>query len=131
MSSLTLLTEAGEAAESRSIKIKTDMALVELWARNSLYQFSPFIPHARSLDYNGDFYQIFIMENGREIAGTMADKVMTRSSADNPNPESERGMYLKELWDLSRNRIRHSLSQKRTAVMSAMKKLYLGKGVLG
>ena len=70
MSSLTLLTEAGEAAESRSIKIKTDMALVELWARNSLYQFSPFIPHARSLDYNGDFYQIFIMENGREIAGT-------------------------------------------------------------
>jgi hypothetical protein len=131
MSSLTLLTEAGEAAESRSIKIKTDMALVELWARNSLYQFSPFIPHARSLDYNGDFYQIFIMENGREIAGTMSDKVMTRSSADNPNPESERAMYLKELWDLSRNRIRHSLSQKRTAVMSAMKKSYLGKGVLG
>jgi hypothetical protein len=131
MSSLTLLTEAGEAAESRSIKIKTDMALVELWARNSLYQFSPFIPHARSLDYNGDFYQIFIMENGREIAGTMLDKVMTRSSADNPNPESERAMYLKELWDLSRNRIRHSLSQKRTAVMSAMKKSYLGKGVLG
>ncbi len=131
MSSLTLLTEAGEAAESRSIKIKTDMALVELWARNSLYQFSPFIPHARSLDYNGDFYQIFIMENGREIAGTMSDKVMTRSSAENPNPESERAMYLKELWDLSRNRIRHSLSQKRTAVMSAMKKSYLGKGVLG
>ena len=131
MSSLTLLTEAGEAAESRSIKIKTDMALVELWARNSLYQFSPFIPHARSLDYNGDFYQIFIMENGREIAGTMSDKVMTRSSADNPNPESERAMYFKELWDLSRNRIRHSLSQERTAVMSAMKKLYLGKGVLG
>ncbi len=52
------------------------------------------------------------MENGREIAGNMLDKAMTRSSADNPNPESERAMYLKELWDLSRNRIRHSLSQK-------------------
>ena len=101
------------------------MALVELWARNSLYQFSPFIPHARSLDYNGDFYQIFIMEYGREIAGTMSDKVMTR------NPESERALYLKELWDLSRNRIRHALSQKRTAVMNAMKKSYLGNYIDG
>ena len=71
------------------------------------------------------------MEYGREIAGTMSDKVMTRTSADNPNPESERALYLKELWDLSRNRIRHALSQKRTAVMSAMKKSYLGNYIDG
>jgi hypothetical protein len=92
-----------------------------------LYQFAPFIPHAKSLDYKSDFYKIFIMEYGREIAGTMSDKVLSRTTAENPYPESERASYLKELWELSRNRIRRALSQKRTAVMSAMKKSYLGK----
>jgi hypothetical protein len=99
-----------------------DMLLVEVWARNSLYQFAPFIPHANSLDYKSDFYKIFIMEYGREIAGTMSDKVLSRTTAENLYPESERAGYLKELWELSRNRIWHALSQKRTAVMSAMKK---------
>jgi hypothetical protein len=32
-----------------------------------------------------------------------------------------------ELWELSRNRIRHALSQKRTVVMSEMEQSYLGK----
>jgi hypothetical protein len=127
MSALALLTETAEAKESRALKLKTDMLLVEVWARNSLYQFAPFIPHAKSLEYKSDFYQIFIMEYGREIAGTMSDKVLSRTTAENPYPESERATYLKELWELSRNRIRHALSQKRTAVMSAMKKSYLGK----
>jgi hypothetical protein len=68
------------------------------------------------------------MEFGREIAGsTMSDKVLSRTTAENPYPESERAGYLKELWELSRNRIWHALSQKRTAVMIAMKKLHLGK----
>jgi hypothetical protein len=52
MSALSLLTEATEAAESRSLKINTDMLLVKVWAQNSLYQFLPFIftiPHAKSL----------------------------------------------------------------------------------
>ena len=62
-----------------------------------------------------------------EIAGTMSDKVLSRTTAENPYPESERAGHLKELWELSRNRIQHALSQKRTAVMSAMKKSYLGK----
>jgi hypothetical protein len=53
--------------------------------------------------------------------------VLSRPTADNPYPESERASYLKELWELSKNRIRHALSQKRTAVMSAVKKSYLGK----
>jgi hypothetical protein len=127
MSALALLTETAEAKESRALKLKTDMLLVEVWARNSLYQFAPFIPHAKSLEYKSDFYKIFIMEYGREIAGTMSDKVLSRTTAENPYPESERATYLKELWELSRNRIRHALSQKRTAVMSAMKKSYLGK----
>ena len=131
MDSMSLLTEAGEAAESRNLKIKTGMLLVEVWARNSLYQFSPFIPHERSLDYNGDFYNMFIMEYGREIAGTMSDKVITRRTEDNREPESERAEYLKELWNLSKTRIRHALSQKRTAVMSAMKKTYLGNYLVG
>jgi hypothetical protein len=61
------------------------------------------------------------MEYGREIAGTMSDKVLSRTTAENPYPESERAGYLKELWELSRNRIRHALSQKR------MKQSYLGK----
>jgi hypothetical protein len=117
-----LLTERAEAEESRSLKLKTDMLLVQVWARNSVYhQFAPFIPHAKSLDYKSDFYKILIMENGREIAGTMSDKVLSRTTAENSYPESERAGYLKELWELSRNRIRHALSQKRTAVMSAMK----------
>jgi hypothetical protein len=127
MSALTLLTETAEAEESRSLKLKTDMLLVEVWARNSLYQFAPFIPHANSLDCKSDFYKIFIMEYGREIAGTMSNKVLSRTTAENPYPESERSVHLKELWELSRNRIRHALSQKRTAVMNAMQKLYLGK----
>ena len=127
MSALALLTETAEAKESRALKLKTDMLLVEVWARNSLYQFAPFIPHAKSLEYKSDFYKIFIMEYGREIAGTMSDKVLSRTTLENPYPESERAAYLKELWELSRNRIRHALSQKRTAVMSAMKKSYLGK----
>jgi hypothetical protein len=67
------------------------------------------------------------MEYGRKIAGTMSDKVLSRTTADNPYPESEQAGYLMELWELSRNRIRQALSQKRTAVMSVMKKLYLGK----
>ena len=104
------------------------MMLVEVWARNSLYQFLPFIPHDRILEYNGDFYNMFILEYGREIAGTMSDnKVPSRRSNDHPEPESERAEYLKDLWNQSKNRIRHALSQKRTAVMSAMKKSYLGK----
>jgi hypothetical protein len=107
------------------------MLLVEVWARNSLYQFARFIPHAKSLDYKSDFYKIFIMEYGREITGTMSDKVLSRTTAENPYPESEQAGNLKELWELSRNRIRHALSQKRTAVMSAMKKLYLGKYRMG
>ena len=127
MSVLSLLTERAEVEENRSLKLKTDMLLVEVWARNSLYQFAPFIPHAKSLDYRSDFYKIFIMEYGREIAGTMLDKVLTRTMAENPYPESERASYLKELWELSRNRIRHDLSQKRTAATSAMKESYLGK----
>ena len=73
MSAITLLTETTEAEESRSLKLKTDMLLVEVWARNSLYQFAPFTPHEKSLDYKSDFYKIFIMEYGREIAGTMPD----------------------------------------------------------
>jgi hypothetical protein len=132
MSVLTLLTETAEAEESRSLKLKTDMLLVEVWARNSLCQFVPFIPHAKSLDYKSDFYKIFITEYGREIAATMSDKVLSsRTTADNPYPESERAGYLKELWQLSRNRIWHALSQKRTAVMSVMKKSYLGKYTIG
>jgi hypothetical protein len=131
MSALTLLTETAEAEESRSLKLKTNMLLVEVWARNSLYQFAPFIPHAKSLDCKSDFYKIFIMEYGREIAGTMLDKVLSRTTAENPHSESERTGYLKELWELSRNRLRHTLSQKRTAVMSAMKKLYLGTYTIG
>jgi hypothetical protein len=88
-----------------------------------VYQFAPFIPHAKSLDYyKSDFYKIFIMEYGREIVGTMSDKVLSKTTAENPYPESERAGYLKELWQLSRNMIRHALSQKCTAVMSAMKK---------
>jgi hypothetical protein len=55
------------------------------------------------------------MEYGREIAGTMLDKVLSRTTAENPYPESERATYLKELWVLSRTRIRHALSQERTA----------------
>jgi hypothetical protein len=47
MSALTLLKERAEAEESRSLKLKTDMLLVEVWARNSLYQFAPFIPHTK------------------------------------------------------------------------------------
>jgi hypothetical protein len=67
------------------------------------------------------------MEYGREIAGTMSDKVLSRTLAENPYP-SERTSYLKELWgELSRNRIWHALSQKRTVVMSATKQSYLGK----
>jgi hypothetical protein len=85
--------------------LKTDMLLVEVWARNSLYQFAPFIPHAKSLDYKSDFYKIFIMEYGSEIAGTMSDKVLNRTTAENPYPENERASYLKESWELSRNRI--------------------------
>ena len=124
----TSTTNGNSRGEGKSaLKLKTDMLLVEVWARNSLYQFAPFIPHAKSLEYNSDFYKIFIMEYGREIAGTMSDKVLSRTTAENPYPESERATYLKELWELSRNRIRHALSQKRTAVMSAMKKSYLGK----
>jgi hypothetical protein len=84
-----------------------------------LYQFTPFIPHAKSLDYKSDFYKIFMMEYVREIAGTMPDKVLSRTTVENPYPESERASYLKELWKLSRNRIRHTLPQKRTAVISA------------
>jgi hypothetical protein len=89
----------GEAEESRSLKLKTDMLLVEVWARN-LYQFTPFIPHAKSLDYKSDFYKIFIMESEREIAGTISDKVLSRTTAENPYPESEQAGYLKELWEL-------------------------------
>jgi hypothetical protein len=37
MSALTLLTETAEAEESRALKLKTDMLLVEVWARNSFY----------------------------------------------------------------------------------------------
>jgi hypothetical protein len=62
MSALSLLTERAEAPESPGLKLKADMLLVEVWARKSLYEFSPFIPHARCLDYKSDFYQIFIME---------------------------------------------------------------------
>ncbi len=51
----------------------------------------------------------------------------TRKSNDHPEQESDRAEYLKELWNLSNNRIRHALSQKCTAVMSVMKKSYLGK----
>jgi hypothetical protein len=131
MSALTLLKETAEAEESCSLKLKTDMLLVEIWARNSLYQFAPSIPHAKSLDCKSDFYKIFIMEYGREIAGIMSDKVLSRTLAENPYPESERAGYLKVLWELSRNRILHTLSQKRTAVMSAMKTLYLGKYTIG
>jgi hypothetical protein len=109
-SALTLLTETAEAEESRSLKLKADMLLVEVWARNSLYQFTPFIPHAKSLDYKSDFYKIYIMEYGREIAGAMSDKVLSRTTAENPYSESEQASYLKELWELSRNRIRHALS---------------------
>jgi hypothetical protein len=97
--------------------------VLEVWAIHSLYQFTPFMPHAKSLDYKSDFYKIFIMEYGREIAGTMSDKVLSRTTAENPYPESEQAGHLKELWELSRNRIRHALSQKRTAFMSAMKQL--------
>ena len=53
--------------------------------------------------------------------------MLSRTTADNPYPETECASYLKELWELSKNRIRHALSQKRTAVMSAVKKSYLGK----
>ncbi len=53
--------------------------------------------------------------------------MLSRTTADNPYPETERASYLKELWELSKNRIRHALSQKRTAVMIAVKKSYLGK----
>jgi hypothetical protein len=127
MSAPSLLTETAEVEKSRSLKLKTDMLLVEVWARNSLYQFTPFIPHAKSSDYKSDFYKIFIMEYGRERAGTMSDKVLSRTTVENPYPESERVSHLKELWELSRNWIRHALSQKRTALMSAMKKSYLGK----
>jgi hypothetical protein len=104
------------------------MLLVEVWTRNSLYQFAPSIPNAKSLDYKSDFYKIFIMEYRREIAGTMPDKVLSRTMAENPFPESERASYLnKELWELSRNGIGHALSQKCTAVMTVMKNSYLGK----
>jgi hypothetical protein len=34
MSALTLLTETAEVEESRSLRLKTDMLLVEVWARN-------------------------------------------------------------------------------------------------
>jgi hypothetical protein len=51
------------------------------------------------------------MECGHKMAGTMLDKVLTRVNTDNPNPENEQAIYLKELWDLSRNSIRHALSQ--------------------
>ncbi len=34
---------------------------------------------------------------------------------------------MKELWNISKNRIRNALSQQRTAEISAMKKSYLGK----
>jgi hypothetical protein len=80
---------------------------------------------------NASTYKIFIMEYGREIAGAMWDKVLSRTTAENPYPESQRASYLKELWELSRNRIRHALSQKRTVVMSAIKKSYLGKYRIG
>jgi hypothetical protein len=39
MSALTLLTETAEAEGSHSLKLKTDMLLVEVWARKSLYKF--------------------------------------------------------------------------------------------
>jgi hypothetical protein len=45
--------------------------------------------------------------------------LLSRTMAVNPYPESEPASHLKELW--------HALSQKRRAVMSAMKKSCLGK----
>jgi hypothetical protein len=62
------------------------------------------------------------MEYIYKISGTMSDKVLARITTDNPHPESEQARYLKELWELSRNRISHALSQTRSATMSAMKK---------
>jgi hypothetical protein len=58
MNALTLLTEIAEAEESCKLKVKTDMLLVEVWARNGMYQFAPFIPHAKSLDYKSDLYKM-------------------------------------------------------------------------
>jgi hypothetical protein len=82
------------------------MLLVVVWARNSLYyKLCPFIPQAKSLDYKSDLYKIFIMEYGREIADAMSDKVLSRTTAENPYPEREQASYLKELWQLSRNTI--------------------------
>jgi hypothetical protein len=77
---------------------------------------------------NGDptGLQLPLLPHG-QVAGTMPDKVLSRTTAENPYPESERASYLKELWELSKNRIRHALSQQRTVVMSAMKQSYLGK----
>jgi hypothetical protein len=119
--------KAIEAAETRRLKVKLDLVLVEVWARNSLYQFAPFIPNESSLDYNGAFYSVFIIEYGREIAGMLSDRVPTeKKTLENPKPQSERAEYLQELWSASIPRIRNALTQKRTAVMSAMKKSYLG-----
>jgi hypothetical protein len=56
------LTETSEAAESWSLTIKGGLLIAEVWARNSVYQFSPFISHAKSLDYKIDLYSIVIME---------------------------------------------------------------------
>jgi hypothetical protein len=56
----------------------------------------------------------------------MSDKVLARRTTNNPHSESEQASYSKEIWDLSRNRIRHALSQKRTATMGALNKSYLG-----
>ena len=86
--SMTLLTEAGEVAESRSLKIRTDMMLVEVWARNSLYQFSPFIPHDRSLEYNAGFFNMFILEFVRAMSGTMDSVVTTSMNNDHSKLES-------------------------------------------
>jgi hypothetical protein len=55
------------------------------------------------------------MEYGHKIDGTMRGKVLT-TRVTISNPESEWAIYLKVLWNLSRNRIRYPLSQKRTAV---------------
>jgi hypothetical protein len=52
---------------------------------------------SKESDYTRDFYQIFIMEYEREIAGTMSDKMLARIRAENPHPKSERARDLKEL----------------------------------
>jgi hypothetical protein len=105
-------------------RFTADKVHVCLWARGRLFQLAPFAFSDEDFSPEGRLFKQFATDLGQKV-GIGLSKEDTDGIQGNQK-KSTKECYIQKLWSTSAKEIRHTLTQRRSAVGSMIRKSYIG-----